>query len=113
MKNRRIKDVDFDWDRILSLQGDTGPYLQNVLARIYGIFAKAPVAIPEKDGQGINTNLLTEDKALHIVNLLGEFPRTVRESVSLSEPAEVTEKAISCLGYIYPTVTTAWSYQGM
>jgi arginyl-tRNA synthetase len=37
----RISDYLFDWDRMLALTGNTGPYLQYAYARIRSIFAKA------------------------------------------------------------------------
>jgi arginyl-tRNA synthetase len=39
----RIKDYVFDWDRMLSFDGNTGPYLQYAHARICSIFRRAEV----------------------------------------------------------------------
>jgi len=39
----RIKDYMFDWDRMLSFDGNTSPYLQYAHARICSIFRKASV----------------------------------------------------------------------
>jgi arginyl-tRNA synthetase len=39
----RIKDYVFDWDRMLSLEGNTAPYLQYAHARIRSIFRRAEV----------------------------------------------------------------------
>ena len=39
----RIKDYVFDWDRMLSFDGNTGPYLQYAHARICSIFRRAGV----------------------------------------------------------------------
>lgn len=41
LANDRIKDYVFDWDRMLSFDGNTGPYLQNAYVRIQSIFRKA------------------------------------------------------------------------
>jgi arginyl-tRNA synthetase len=38
----RLSDYVFDWDRMLALTGDTGPYLQYAHARIRSILRKAP-----------------------------------------------------------------------
>jgi arginyl-tRNA synthetase len=40
----RIKDYVFDWDRMLSFDGNTAPYLQYAHARIRSIFRRAAVA---------------------------------------------------------------------
>jgi len=86
LKNRRIKDVEFDWDRILSLQGDTGPYLQSVLARIYGIFRK----VGDPPSGGVDYSLLGEEKARELVDLLGLFPAAVEEAAREREPSVLT-----------------------
>jgi arginyl-tRNA synthetase len=39
----RVKDYVFDWDRMLSFDGNTGPYLQYAHARICSIFRRAEV----------------------------------------------------------------------
>jgi len=92
MKNRRIKDIDFDWDRMLSLRGDTGPYLQNVLARIFGIFRKAPVSVPE---DGMDWSLLNEKKAQEVVDALREFPDVMKTALSQNEPSVITGYLLS------------------
>ena len=40
----RIKDYMFDWDRMLSFDGNTAPYLQYAHARICSIFRRADIA---------------------------------------------------------------------
>jgi arginyl-tRNA synthetase len=39
----RIKDYVFDWERMLSFDGDTAPYLQYAHARICSIFRRADI----------------------------------------------------------------------
>jgi arginyl-tRNA synthetase len=43
LSNDRIKDYVFDWDQMLSFDGNTGPYLQYAHARIRSIFRRAEV----------------------------------------------------------------------
>jgi arginyl-tRNA synthetase len=40
----RMSDYVFDWDRMLALTGNTGPYLQYAHARIFSIFGRTGVA---------------------------------------------------------------------
>jgi arginyl-tRNA synthetase len=42
----RMTDYVFSWDRMLSFQGNTAPYLQNAYVRIQSIFRKASDAAP-------------------------------------------------------------------
>jgi arginyl-tRNA synthetase len=46
----RTTDYVFSWDRMLSLHGNTAPYLQNAYVRIRSIFRKAAVADARSDG---------------------------------------------------------------
>src|SRR5205807_2059348 len=47
----RMTDYVFSWDRMLALQGNTAPYLQNAYVRIRSIFRKADVAAPLSRGE--------------------------------------------------------------
>src|SRR5438477_3610169 len=47
----RMTDYVFSWARMLSLQGNTAPYLQNAYVRIRSIFRKADVAAPLSQGE--------------------------------------------------------------
>ena len=47
----RMTDYVFSFDRMLSLQGNTAPYLQNAYVRIRSIFRKADVAAPLSRGE--------------------------------------------------------------
>jgi len=46
----RTTDYVFSWDRMLSLHGNTAPYLQNAYVRIRSIFRKAGEAATRSDG---------------------------------------------------------------
>ena len=45
----RMTDYVFSWDKMLSLQGNTAPYLQNAYVRIRSIFRKAGESAPKID----------------------------------------------------------------
>jgi arginyl-tRNA synthetase len=45
----RMTDYIFSWERMLSLQGNTAPYLQNAYVRIRSIFRKAGESAPKID----------------------------------------------------------------
>lgn len=46
--NDRMKNVEFDWDRILSVEGDSGPYVQYTVVRCKSILRKFGKAIPQE-----------------------------------------------------------------
>jgi arginyl-tRNA synthetase len=70
LSSERIKDYVFDWSRMLSFEGNTGPYLQYAHARICSILRKA------------NEAKIAAAPAL----LEGRLPE--RTQVTLAEPAE-------------------------
>lgn len=45
--NDRVKNVEFDWDRILSVEGDSGPYVQYTVVRCKSILRKFGKAAPQ------------------------------------------------------------------
>jgi arginyl-tRNA synthetase len=68
---RRIKDYDFDWKRMTSFEGHTGPYLQYAHARLCSIIRKntdVPVN-PKAD-----LSLLTEPEAIELATQIARFP---------------------------------------
>ncbi|MDP2874668.1 MAG: arginine--tRNA ligase, partial [Holophaga sp.] len=46
--NDRVKPITFTWDRVIALDGDTGPYVQYAHARILSVLRKAGCAWVEK-----------------------------------------------------------------
>ena len=70
LMNDRVKDVEFDWDRMLDLEGDTGPYVQYTHARACSVMRKAK----EKPTDDINAALLQTPAEYELVTLLEQFP---------------------------------------
>jgi arginyl-tRNA synthetase len=52
LSSDRNRDYVFEWERMLSLEGNTAPYLQYARARILSIFRRGQVA-PPRDLEGI------------------------------------------------------------
>ena len=78
----RMTDYVFSWDRMLSLQGNTAPYLQNACVRIRSIFRKAEVAAPLSRGETrrqsavatkIDKLVLTEAAEINLAKRLCQF----------------------------------------
>lgn len=67
--------IEFDMEKALSLDGNTGPYVQYAYARISGILEKAG-----KIGEGkVDLSLLSHDKELSLIRELSKFPELVEE----------------------------------
>lgn len=75
LSSDRIKDYIFDWDRMLTFDGNTAPYLQYAHARICSIFRRADVeraavrgttpVITEPQERALALQLLGFDAAVH------------------------------------------------
>jgi len=92
----RMTDYVFLWDKMLSLQGNTAPYLQNAYVRIRSIFRKAgesPVATPlggitEKTGhRPVATTLtLTNPAEINLAKRLCQFGEIVPQVLNDFRP---------------------------
>ncbi len=77
----RMTDYIFSWDRMLSLQGNTAPYLQNAYVRIRSIFRKAGEKF-----QAPNELKLTEPAELTLAKRLAQFAETVPQVLNDFRP---------------------------
>lgn len=71
LKRKSSEDIVFDWDEILSLKGDSGPYLQYSFVRAYAIVEKAKEANIQVSLQNIPDNIT------HLEKILYRFPEIV------------------------------------
>lgn len=89
--NSRIKDYVFSWERTLSFEGETGPYVQYTHARAASILRKAEVSL---DGQ-IDYACLQDEASINLVREIGDFPGKIIESMEKNEPSVVTRAVVS------------------
>jgi len=99
--NQRIKNVDFNWEDVLSFEGTTGPYVQYTYARAKSILRKSGFA----DGMayasamagacGINYKYLTDDAAYALVKTLSGYETAVQGAAERYEPSVVARYIIS------------------
>lgn len=93
MAGRRVLGYDFNWNRMTSFEGDTGPYLQYAHVRLSSVERKnAPTLIlppPSERPSKIDTSYLTDPAAQAIVMLLATFPDVVKSALIASEPSTI------------------------
>ncbi|MDD5530592.1 MAG: arginine--tRNA ligase [bacterium] len=83
----RVKDVVFDWDKMLSLDGDSAPYIQYVYTRVKSILRKV-------DFEGIRKlevkpELLVEKEEVDIIKRISHFPEIIKQALENYEPHRI------------------------
>lgn len=82
-----INSYNFDLDRMLSFEGDTGPYLQYAHARISSILRKT--GFQTSDLQKADLSLLKEKHAVDVARLIGMYPDMVLQTYKTLEPSAI------------------------
>ena len=91
-----IKDMLFNPAESLSFNGNTGPYLQYMGARINSILAKAKEAGVTSDSSENAVSLLNSDEEWTLIKLLGDFPSVVEKGAENLDPSAIA-------AYVYET----------
>ncbi|KAJ1679706.1 arginyl-tRNA synthetase [Spiromyces aspiralis] len=87
---RRIKDYEFDWDRVFSFEGDTGPYLQYAHSRLCSMERRAPVKLnPNAD-----LSLLVEPVVFDLITLVAQWPDVIKTAMQSLEPSTIVTYAL-------------------
>ncbi|KAI0365770.1 arginyl-tRNA synthetase [Pilatotrama ljubarskyi] len=104
MAAKRINNYTFNWDRMLSFEGDTGPYLQYAHVRLSSIERKNPELLPLPAPSQLKTDLLVEPQAREIVFLLGTYPDVVKTALKTHEPSGIVTFAFR----LSHAISSAW-----
>ncbi|MEK6932377.1 MAG: DALR anticodon-binding domain-containing protein, partial [Nanoarchaeota archaeon] len=79
LSNDRTRNINFDWNRIISFEGETGPYVQYTNARINSILKKSKLS------SKIDYSLFNEVE-FTLARKLSEFPESIKESALRYKP---------------------------
>ena len=85
LSQNRTSDITFTWDKVLSFEGNTGPYLQYTYVRIMSIFRK----LKEENINVENENIILEDMTgieRELATELLRFPQAVVKSYESYRP---------------------------
>jgi len=85
LSQNRTSDITFTWDKVLSFEGNTGPYLQYTYVRIMSIFRKLKeenINVENKDIILENMNCVERELAVELLR----FPQTVVKSYESYRP---------------------------
>ena len=87
MSGKRINNYPFEINRMLSFEGDTGPYLQYTHARLCSIMRKS--GFEEKDLLAANFSLLKEQSVIDALRLMARYPDITLTAYRTLEPTTV------------------------
>jgi len=82
---RRIKDYDFEWARMTSFEGHTGPYLEYAHARLCSIERKCGFEI----NPAADLSVITEPEASALLLEIARFPEVVKAALESLEPVTI------------------------
>lgn len=84
LKREAMKNIVFDWDEILDLKGDSGPYLQYTYARIQSILDKA-----KDEGVKAKAKLPSDWKTTDVEKMVYRFPEIVLHALREQGPHHI------------------------
>ncbi|MEQ8153790.1 MAG: arginine--tRNA ligase [Clostridiaceae bacterium] len=89
LKNSREKDIVFDWNEMLSFDGETGPYVQYSYARAKSILRK----VGEAEGDADYSKLDSKEE-FELIKTLESFNKNIMYAIEKLEPSVVTRYSI-------------------
>lgn len=90
LSSHRNRDIEFDFKSILSLEGDTGPYVQYAVVRCHSLLnkAKEKSEIPTTIGNVSDYEFAPEEEGLIVC--LAKFRNTLKQVIRENEPYHLT-----------------------
>jgi arginyl-tRNA synthetase len=99
LKNRRVLDFEFDWDRFVKFEGDTGPYVMYTHARLFQLLRKLAEEGVDAGG-AYDGALLAEPEALAVLRAVEGFPRKVEQAAREHEPSVIAKHLLETAGAV-------------
>ncbi len=84
---RRQKDVNFNWEQVLSFEGETGPYLQYTHARLCSLIRLYGKTIMTD----VQWSLLNNPEERLVIETLADFPDTLQDAARNYDPFFISQ----------------------
>ncbi|MEX2436678.1 MAG: arginine--tRNA ligase [Candidatus Paceibacterota bacterium] len=82
LRHYRLKDVNFEWDKVLNFEGGSAVYLQYTYARINSILNK----LNQKSSPSLSKYIFEDEVEFDIAKHLFSFPKVIKNSCDRKEP---------------------------
>ncbi|MFZ1684326.1 MAG: arginine--tRNA ligase [Candidatus Zixiibacteriota bacterium] len=91
---RRVKDVNFVWEDVLTFDGETGPYLQYTHARLCSLERNYGKPItPDFDPA-----LLTGEEEQRVIEILADFSEAIEDAARINDPVQISNYLLKLSG---------------
>lgn len=90
LTNDRVKNVIFDWEKILDFNGETGPYIQYSHARICSLLRKSVDSATQADFSKLST-----EYEENLAKKLALFPEVVKDSLQGYKPSVIARYLVT------------------
>ncbi|CAG8577674.1 17752_t:CDS:2, partial [Funneliformis caledonium] len=104
MSAKRIRNYAFNWNRMFSFEGDTGPYLQYAHARLCSIERNCGFEI----NPNIDISLLSTKPALDLIDTIAQYPDFVKAALYTLEPCTIVTYAMKLSHTVSVALETLW-----
>jgi len=95
LSSDRVKDVEFDWDRILNFEGESGPYVQYTHARCCSVLKKSETEIKKT---GLKWDKFTSEEELKLIKHLGSFENAIEQAAKQYKPSIIARYLLDLCG---------------
>lgn len=100
--NDRIRNIEFSWEKILSFEGETGPYVQYAHARICSILRKYGNDV----SADVEFELLSSDEEKELIKKVAAFKEAIYSAGTHNKPSIIAKYLVE-LGQTFGTFYTA------
>ncbi len=90
LSNNKIKDIVFNWDRMLSFEGETGPYLQYTAVRAKSVLNRLGEVSENVDPAKIDYSKITNEEAVNVLRQVERFQEVVISAMEKNEPSFIS-----------------------
>lgn len=108
MKSKRVNNYTFDWKRMLSFEGNTGPYLQYTHSRLCAIQSKCEDIISLDDCKKANLSILKKPEAINLTRLLSQYHYTLQKTMEDKEPSTLVTYLFTLSHQISTCYNSMW-----
>jgi len=99
--HNRIKDYVFSWEKMLSAEGESGPYVQYAHARACSLIRNI-----DTSDVAVDYSILNDDASMEVIRQISKFEETILDAAKKYEPSIIT-RYVTNLAQVFNTFYNA------